>query len=90
MLPTIAVLQTFLSGWTRCVSHCSPYGELSCGLVGSYQAANAAVAITAVEILRRKGWQIGDDVLKNGLATTDGRRDSKFFGKVRFYCGRRA
>lgn len=49
---------------------CSPYGELSCGLVGSYQAANAAVAITAVEILRRKGWQIGDDVLKNGLATT--------------------
>jgi dihydrofolate synthase/folylpolyglutamate synthase len=34
----------------------SPYGELTCGLVGSYQTRNAAVTITAVELLRKKGW----------------------------------
>ena len=33
----------------------SPYGELTCGLVGSYQAHNAAVAITAIEISSHKG-----------------------------------
>ncbi len=47
----------------------SPYGELTCGLVGSYQAHNAAVAITAIEILRTKGWTIPDDVLQTGLAS---------------------
>lgn len=48
---------------------CSPYGELTCGLVGSYQTHNAAVAITAVELLRKKSWQISDDALKTGLAS---------------------
>ena len=46
---------------------CSPYGELSCGLVGSYQAGNAAVVITATELLRNKGWRISDKNLKDGL-----------------------
>ena len=47
---------------------CTPYGQLHCSLVGSYQAKNAAVAITALEILREKGWQISDQNLKDGLA----------------------
>ena len=47
----------------------SPYGELVCGLVGSYQTHNAAVAVTAVELLRAKGWNIPDDALRTGLAT---------------------
>lgn len=47
---------------------CEPYGRLTCGLVGSYQAKNAAVAITAVEILREKGWQISDQNLRDGLS----------------------
>ncbi|HWQ06086.1 MAG TPA: folate family ECF transporter S component [Feifaniaceae bacterium] len=48
---------------------CSPYGELTCGLVGSYQTHNASVAITAVELLQKKGWQISTDALKTGLAS---------------------
>ena len=46
---------------------CSPYGEIACGLVGSYQAGNAAVVITAAELLRKKGWKITDQNLKDGL-----------------------
>ncbi len=48
---------------------CSPYGKLHCSLIGSYQTKNAAVAITALEILRNKGWQISDQNLKDGLAS---------------------
>lgn len=47
---------------------CEPYGRLTCGLVGSYQVKNAAVAITAVEILRDKGWHISDQNLRDGLS----------------------
>jgi len=46
----------------------APYGTITCGLVGSYQAYNAAVAITAVEILRTKGWTIPDEVMIAGIA----------------------
>ncbi|MEA4913328.1 MAG: folate family ECF transporter S component [Christensenella sp.] len=46
---------------------CAPYGTLSCGLVGTYQAKNAAVAITALELLRQKGWNLSDQNLKEGL-----------------------
>lgn len=47
---------------------CEPYGRLHCSLVGSYQAKNAAVAITALEILREKGWNISDQNMKDGLS----------------------
>ena len=47
----------------------SPYGELVCGLVGGYQTHNAAVAVTAIELMRLKGWKIPDCALKTGLAT---------------------
>ena len=47
----------------------SPYGQLSCGLVGAYQAHNVALAITAVELLRGKGWSISDDALRLGLTS---------------------
>jgi dihydrofolate synthase/folylpolyglutamate synthase len=46
----------------------SPYGELNCGLVGTYQTHNAAVVITAIELLRKKGWSVSDDALKKGLS----------------------
>ncbi|MEA4939627.1 MAG: folate family ECF transporter S component [Christensenella sp.] len=48
---------------------CAPYGQLHCSLVGSYQTKNAAVAITALEILRSKGWQISDQNLRDGLVS---------------------
>lgn len=48
---------------------CAPYGALSCGLIGTYQAKNAAVAITAIELLQQKGWTISEQNLKDGLYT---------------------
>jgi dihydrofolate synthase/folylpolyglutamate synthase len=36
-------------------------------LVGTYQAKNAAVAITALELLRQKGWNLSDQNPKDGL-----------------------
>jgi dihydrofolate synthase/folylpolyglutamate synthase len=47
----------------------SPYGPVECGLVGTYQTKNAAVAITAVEILQKKGWSISESNIKDGLAS---------------------
>ena len=46
---------------------CTPYGALQCGLVGTYQAKNAAVAITALELLQQKGWNITSQHIKDGL-----------------------
>lgn len=44
-----------------------PYVGLSCPLIGSYQTRNAAVAITAIELLRQKGYAISDAALYDGL-----------------------
>lgn len=46
----------------------TPYQELRLPLVGLYQSRNAAVAITAVEVLRQKGWNISDEALRQGLS----------------------
>jgi dihydrofolate synthase/folylpolyglutamate synthase len=48
---------------------CKPYGTLRCGLVGTYQAKNVAVAITAIELLQSRGWKISEQNLKDGLLT---------------------
>lgn len=37
-------------------------------LVGLYQAKNVAVAVTAAEVLRSKGWKISPQALEEGLA----------------------
>jgi len=39
-------------------------------LVGVYQVRNAALAITALEVLREKGWNISEEALREGLART--------------------
>ncbi len=44
-----------------------PYGEFICGLIGTYQANNAALAITAIELLQQKGWQIAEQNIRDGL-----------------------
>ena len=46
---------------------CKPYGTFRCGLVGTYQAKNAAVSITAIELLQQNGWKISEQNLKDGL-----------------------
>lgn len=46
----------------------APYEALRLPLAGAYQMKNAAVAITALEGLRRKGWRIPNAAIRNGLA----------------------
>ncbi len=41
---------------------------LSIPLLGAYQLNNAATAITTVETLRQKGWDISDTALRDGLS----------------------
>jgi dihydrofolate synthase/folylpolyglutamate synthase len=41
---------------------------LEIGLLGEHQAANAAVAIAAVEVLREQGWHLPDGAVAAGLA----------------------
>ena len=45
-----------------------PYGELAIPLAGSYQPKNAALAITAVELLRKRGYEISDDNIITGIS----------------------
>ncbi|HHT17882.1 MAG TPA: bifunctional folylpolyglutamate synthase/dihydrofolate synthase [Papillibacter sp.] len=44
-----------------------PYGPITLPLVGSYQPYNAAVAVTAAERLRAKGYNITDSDIVEGL-----------------------
>lgn len=46
----------------------APYGALHVPLVGLYQAKNAAVAVTTVEVLEKRGWEISRRALEQGLA----------------------
>lgn len=45
-----------------------PYGEILLPLLGTYQPRNAAVAVTALELLREKGYKISDGDIIAGLA----------------------
>lgn len=42
--------------------------DFETGLLASYQPGNAAVAIDALLALRRLGWNVGDDALREGVA----------------------
>lgn len=44
--------------------------NMSIPLVGEYQMNNAAVVLEAVEALRAKGWNISDENVREGMATT--------------------
>ncbi len=45
-----------------------PYKNIKLPLVGTYQPKNAALAITALEVLRAKGWKISDADIMTGLS----------------------
>lgn len=45
----------------------APMRGLRIPLAGLYQSCNAAVAITAVEVLRQGGWKISEGALRRGL-----------------------
>lgn len=46
----------------------APWEGLTIPLAGAYQAENAALALTALEALREKGWRIPDEAIRRGLA----------------------
>src|SRR5207253_10547378 len=46
------------------------YRDLRVPLLGLHQADNAAVAVTAIDALRSRGWDISDGALRDGLART--------------------
>ena len=46
-----------------------PYGEILLPLHGTYQPYNAVLAVTALEILRGKGFKISDENIKAGLSS---------------------
>lgn len=46
-----------------------PYKALELPLLGDHQLKNAAVVLTTMTVLRRLGWQISDEAIREGLAT---------------------
>jgi dihydrofolate synthase / folylpolyglutamate synthase len=44
------------------------FSDIALSLIGRHQAANAAVALTTVEELRRAGWTIPETAVRRGLA----------------------
>ncbi|MDR3310210.1 MAG: bifunctional folylpolyglutamate synthase/dihydrofolate synthase [Oscillospiraceae bacterium] len=57
------------SGLDGSVIDFAPYRGLTIPLAGTYQPKNAALAITVIEALRRRGFSIPDDALRSGLAS---------------------
>ena len=47
----------------------APYKNINLPLVGTYQPNNAALAITALEVLRGKGYKISDENIVDGLSS---------------------
>ena len=45
------------------------YHRLRLPLLGVHQLRNAAAALTTVDVLRQRGWRIGDGAVRRGLAT---------------------
>lgn len=46
----------------------APWEALRLPLAGAYQLKNAATAVTALEVLRQKGWNIPEEAIRSGLA----------------------
>ena len=45
------------------------YQNLEMPLLGDHQLKNAAVVLTVVEVLRKRGWKISDEAVREGIAT---------------------
>jgi dihydrofolate synthase/folylpolyglutamate synthase len=48
---------------------CQRWPDLAINLLGEHQAANAAVAVATVEVLRSAGWPLSDAAVRAGLAS---------------------
>lgn len=51
------------------VFHWGPYQNLYLPLLGQHQLKNAATVLTIIETLRRRGWTISDEAVREGIAT---------------------
>ncbi len=63
----LKTLEAALDGQEFCFGR---FHRLFLPLIGSYQPKNAAVAITALEVLKNKGFAITDDSIVTGLSNT--------------------
>ena len=55
--------------------------NISVSLAGHHQAANAAVAVAVCLQLRQKGWRIGDDPIRRGLAAVQWEGRAEIIGR---------
>lgn len=62
----------------------SLYKDLRCSMKGDYQVENASLAIAVIELLRRDGFEVGEDDIRQGLASVQwpGRLESFCLGAV--------
>ena len=63
---SIELLSASLEGQ---VFNWGPYKELHLPLLGQHQLKNAAAVLTIIQVLRKRGWNISDEALREGLAT---------------------
>lgn len=63
---SIELLSASLEGQ---VFNWGPYKELHLPLLGQHQLKNAATVLTIIQVLRKRGWNISDEALREGLAT---------------------
>jgi dihydrofolate synthase/folylpolyglutamate synthase len=61
------------------VSDFEPYKGLRIPLAGAYQPKNMALAVTALEVLRSKGWNITEESIRNGLENVVWPADLNFY-----------
>ncbi|MBQ4487493.1 MAG: precorrin-8X methylmutase [Oscillospiraceae bacterium] len=62
-------LQELRPGLEGCRFNYGAYQDLFVPLAGTYQPRNAALAITAAELLRTRGWNIAEEHIREGLAS---------------------
>ena len=53
---------------SRMIEYSAPFGARRIPLAGTYQLRNGMVVLTAVEELRRLGWELPDEAVREGLA----------------------
>ena len=67
--PDLSRLGNLRPGLEGCRFDYGAYKDLFVPLAGTYQPRNAALAITAAELLRTRGWSIAEEHIREGLAS---------------------
>ncbi len=66
-MPDFSRLRNVRPGLEGCRFDYGSYTDLFVPLAGTYQPRNAALAVTAAETLRQRGWTIRDEDIREGL-----------------------